>query len=587
MRRRITYSILAFMLSIQLFGQTTTIKVGTSTRTMYVYAPSGIEKDKPLLISLHGMGQDINYQKNQAQWELVADTARFVVVYPAGNNNSWDLSGTSDLNFITTIIDEMYSKYAIDKKRVYLSGFSMGGMMTYYAMNHIADKIAAFAPVSGYPVSGAVFTSSRPIPIIHTNGDADDVVHYEPWSGTFNGMYQNQIGAEAMATNWAKSNGCEDTPEITMVNNCATRRLWKNGDCGVEVCLNKIPGKGHWHSNDETCYHTSREIWKFIRRYTLDCGSSNSITLKRSDDENLFAPAEINLTTEINVTGSQIIKVEFFNGTEKIGESTNAPYECSWTKVEEGSYTLTAVATDNTGKQITSSELNIVVNLPQAPYLGIAAHIPGTIEAENYDVGGEGFAYHDSDVENKGGVYRNDGVDITGSDEIGHMIGWTIKGEWLEYTVNVENTNTYDWEARVSAGGDGSAFHILLDDKDITGNIEVPNTGDWETYTTVKGKTPEMEEGEHILKLVIDGDYFNMDWIKFKDETVEVETVISDNSAKAAKYLLCNLLGKRIKEIRISENENIHECLNQMGLSKGVYLLKSEGKGESFLVTIK
>ena len=240
------------------------------------------------------MGQDAVYQKNQATWELVADTARFVVVYPNGVNNGWDISGTRDTEFILAIIDEMHSRYGIDKNRVYLSGFSMGGMMTYHAMNKIADHIAAFAPVSGYPVAGATFTSSRPVPLIHTNGDADDVVHYEEWSGTFNGMWQNQIGAEAMAQNWAVRNGCNETPQITMVNNCATRRLWTNGECGVEVCLNKLPNKGHWHSNDEVCYHTSREIWKFIRRYSLKCGieSDKGFELKVSNSI-LVAPASV------------------------------------------------------------------------------------------------------------------------------------------------------------------------------------------------------------------------------------------------------------------------------------------------------
>ena len=78
---------------------------------MYVYAPSGIEANKPLVISLHGMNQDINYQKNQAKWELVADTARFVVVYPAGINGGWDINGNTDTDFISAIIDNMYSKY--------------------------------------------------------------------------------------------------------------------------------------------------------------------------------------------------------------------------------------------------------------------------------------------------------------------------------------------------------------------------------------------------------------------------------------------------------------------------------------------
>ena len=73
------------------------IQVGTTTRTMIAYAPAKITPKRPLLISMHGMSQDAAYQQNQAKWELVADTANFVVVYPNGISNSWDISGTRDI----------------------------------------------------------------------------------------------------------------------------------------------------------------------------------------------------------------------------------------------------------------------------------------------------------------------------------------------------------------------------------------------------------------------------------------------------------------------------------------------------------
>ncbi|MBN2261413.1 MAG: hypothetical protein JW735_00755, partial [Prolixibacteraceae bacterium] len=114
-------------------AQIENFQLGNTTRQMLVYAPSGLQPNSPLLLSLHGMNQDIAYQQNQTKWELVAKEHGFVVVYPGGIGNSWDIMGNRDIDFILAIIDEMSDRYAIDRNRVYLSGFSMGGMMTYHA----------------------------------------------------------------------------------------------------------------------------------------------------------------------------------------------------------------------------------------------------------------------------------------------------------------------------------------------------------------------------------------------------------------------------------------------------------------------
>ena len=182
-------------------AQIENFQVGSTTRKMLVYAPSTIVPGRPLLISMHGYNQDIAYQQSQTKWELIAKENNFVVVYPGGINNSWDLSGTSDIDFILAIIDEMYERYGIDRDRVYLSGFSMGGMMTYYAATKIADKIAAFAPVSGYMMGGPNTNSSRPIPIIHTHGTSDDVVSYS--------------GVSTCLNAWVTRNGCPTTAQVT------------------------------------------------------------------------------------------------------------------------------------------------------------------------------------------------------------------------------------------------------------------------------------------------------------------------------------------------------------------------------------
>ncbi len=248
----------------QLKAQIEEITVGNTVRQMLVYAPSDIEPNRPLLISMHGYNQDINYQKNQAQWELVAKENNFVVVYPGGINRSWDLSGNRDIDFILAIIDEMYKRYAIDRNRVYLSGFSMGGMMTYYAATKIADKIAAFAPVSGYPLWGVNTNSSRPVPIIHTHGTIDDVVSYN--------------GVQSCLDAWIARNNCPTTPVVIdpyPAGNTTSNGVysyWGPGIDSVEVVLLTLKGVGHWHSNNSNAVHTSKEIWNFCKKFYLGFG---------------------------------------------------------------------------------------------------------------------------------------------------------------------------------------------------------------------------------------------------------------------------------------------------------------------------
>jgi poly(3-hydroxybutyrate) depolymerase len=158
----VTLLVLIFM-QFPLYAET--INVNNTNRSYIVYAPKDLGAQRPLLISCHGMNQDANYQKGMLQIESVADTAKFLTVFPEGINKGWDISGDRDLKFMEALIDEMAEKYDIDRNRVYISGFSMGGMFTYHCMNRMADKFAAFAPISGYPMGGGILQVRAPYPL--------------------------------------------------------------------------------------------------------------------------------------------------------------------------------------------------------------------------------------------------------------------------------------------------------------------------------------------------------------------------------------------------------------------------------------
>lgn len=212
------------------------------------------------------------------------------------------------------------------------------------------------------------------------------------------------------------------------------------------------------------------------------------------------------------------------------------------------------------------------VDVPQTPYQGTAAEIPGKVEAENYDVAGQGFSYSDNDTENKGKNYREDGVDIVTSDD-GYAIGYTEKGEWLEYTVDVKTSGKYAIYAKVADANELDGFNLYVDDQKITGDYTIPQTGDdWSTYDKVKVAEAELNEGQHVLKLEFVGSYVNVDWLEFD---------VADQSGVEKVYSLSEL--KQLKDVRIFDVRG--NAVNPSALKEAtVYILSVPGKNEGIKV---
>lgn len=143
----------------------------------------------------------------------------------------------------------------------------------------------------------------------------------------------------------------------------------------------------------------------------------------------------------------------------------------------------------------------------QTPYLGAPFAIPGTIQAEDFDNGGENVAYQDEETSNQGGHYRtSERVDVQDSNDAGggYNVGWARAGEWLEYTVNVSNSDTYTIDTRVASNGNGGTFHIEFDGADRTGTIAIPNTGGWQNYQTLVVPNINLGAGQHVMRIALD-----------------------------------------------------------------------------------
>ncbi|MBO9703726.1 MAG: cellulase family glycosylhydrolase [Sporocytophaga sp.] len=250
--------------------------------------------------------------------------------------------------------------------------------------------------------------------------------------------------------------------------------------------------------------------------------------------------ANITLTASAADADGTVSKVEFYNGTTLLGSATTSPYTYIWSGVAAGTYTITAKATDDKGGIGTSTAIKITVTVPQTPYGGKVWPISGRIEAENYDLGGSGLAYSDSDAGNTGSAFRTDDVDIEASIDVGggYNVGWTVTGEWLEYSVNVAETGKYDFKVRVAAASTGKTMHIEMNGINVTGAISVPNTGDFQAWQTVTIPAISLTAGNQIMRVVFDSDEINLNYVDVtavnKAPTVSITAPANNASYVAA-----------------------------------------------------
>ena len=196
------------------------------------------------------------------------------------------------------------------------------------------------------------------------------------------------------------------------------------------------------------------------------------------------------------------------------------------------------------------------VDVPQTPYKGIAAEIPGKVEAENYDVAGQGFSYYDNDTENKGENYREDGVDIVTAED-GFALGYTEKGEWTEYTVDVKKTQKYVLYANISCANELEGFDLYLDGNKLNDSYTLAATcDDWSKYEKVKIGEASLDEGQHTLKLEIVGNFVNVDWLEFENaEMSGVDKIYSISDLRQlTNARVYDMMGNAVKIENLKKN---------------------------------
>jgi alpha-galactosidase len=259
-----------------------------------------------------------------------------------------------------------------------------------------------------------------------------------------------------------------------------------------------------------------------LRVWKADAPSAAPIiTMTAPGDSSICTmPAMVALAAQAADSDGSVREVTFYANGETIGtdETADDGWNFSWNNPVAGVYEITARATDNTEITVSSAPIYIYLAPAAGPFFGAPITIPADIQAENYDGGGEGIAFHDTDTHNEFGFYRWDAVDIdriTGT--AGDFCVSSMKaGEWLHYTLTIPSTDVYDISIRMSSAVRTAQLHLELNGMDISGAISVPYTGtrSWRTGTVTE---IPINAGTCDLGLYVDSgdcrvDFLNIDY---------------------------------------------------------------------------
>lgn len=247
-----------------------------------------------------------------------------------------------------------------------------------------------------------------------------------------------------------------------------------------------------------------------------------------SKDTTIVIPGDISFTANVSDPDA-ITTLKFYVNGEQVGETEYvAPYFTTVTITEAGTYEFTTEVMLSDGTIINSDPVIVTANVPQSPYNGSAHPVPGVVQAEEFDLGGNGFAYYDDSKGSETTVsFRDDeDVDIEECTDngAGFNLGYTTAGEWLEYTVDVQAAGTYDIDLRVATDGDDRTISLSFDEQIVASEVAIPNTGGWQAWETVTIEDVELSSGEQVMRLSIgDVDYVNINF-------VEVRGIVTGNN---------------------------------------------------------
>jgi len=279
-------------------------------RTWLVHMPPQAANHQPLpmVLNFHGAGSNGKQEEHYSRMDAAADRDGFIAVYPNGtgrlaNHYTWN-AGTccgyamfhqvDDVGFVKALIDWMAARTPIDRRRVYATGISNGGMMSYRLAAQASDYIAAIAPVAASMTTGKI-SAGHPMPIMAFNSVDDPILRYSGGYGRqVSSLFDRNLGnpgVEQGLARWREADGCPDqaqiAPEISGKDGSrnkgitATRYTWGPCRADTEIVLWKFTGSGHvWPGGIQNrlvaflgrgtdLIDANEEMWKFFSRFAL------------------------------------------------------------------------------------------------------------------------------------------------------------------------------------------------------------------------------------------------------------------------------------------------------------------------------
>jgi polyhydroxybutyrate depolymerase len=224
------------------------ISFGGLDRSFRLYVPAGLPASAPLVVMLHGGFGSADQAERSYGWNQLADREKFVVAYPDGVGRAWNVlggccgrparQGLDDVGFVTAVVNDVAANVSVDRDRVYATGISNGGMMSY-ALACGTDVFAAIGPDSATQLDPCGSPHSTSVIAIH--GTADRMIRYDGEPGIGVAHIDGPPVPDVTAF-WRNVDRCVepavsvDGPVTTSAADCAN---------GRGVTLITIDGAGH------------------------------------------------------------------------------------------------------------------------------------------------------------------------------------------------------------------------------------------------------------------------------------------------------------------------------------------------------